>query len=248
MKRKRWTALLVAGLAIVVSALAVVLRRPREAPTETKGVSLDFMADYFGLMDRFLGIPFRQLTLRMAGIKEGDGVLDVGCGTGTLTLMEKDKVGYFGKVAGVDIGTRLIAKAQRRASDRHLDVDFRVASIDELPFPDGTFDVATSSGMTHHLPPDVKRAGFAEVYRALKPDGRYLIVDFSPSTGLWGKAKLAVYRQLAKLFEEVRYSIEVTEGKLPELLQQAGFADVEKLGTYRVGGFVPITFILARKK
>ncbi len=248
MKRSRWIALLVAGLAVLVSVLAVVLKRPRQIPAETKGVSLDFMAEFFGLMDRFMGIPFRQLTLRMAGIKAGDNVLDIGCGTGTLTLMEKKRVGQSGKVAGVDIGPRLIAKARRRAAKQRLDMDFRVASIDDMPFPSDSFDIATSSGMVHHLPTEVKQSGFKEVYRVLKPGGRYLIVDFSPATGLWGKIKLAILRLLGNVFEEARYSLDLMERKLPGMLEQAGFVEIEKMGSYRLAGLFPMAFILARKK
>lgn len=247
MKRLKWTGLLVAGLVTLVSALAVVLKRSRPVTAEKKGVSLDYMADIYGLMDRAIGLPFRHLTISLAAIEPGDRVLDIGCATGTLAIMEKEKAGPEGRVAAVDIGLRLIAKAKRRAAERRLDVDFQVGSIDAMPFPDDFFDVATSSGMVHHLPDEVKLAGFKEVHRVLKPGGRYLIVGFSPATGIAGRTKLAIVRWLAGAFEEVRYSLALLEGRLPRTLEEAGFEEVEELGSYRLAGVFPMTFVLARK-
>ena len=110
----------------------------------------------------------RRRTVELAAIREGEDVLDVGCGTGTLTLAAKRQAGA-GEVGGIDASPEMIGVARRKAAKRGVDVDFRVALIEQLPFPDGTFDLVLSSLMLHHLPDELKREGFAEICRVLKP-------------------------------------------------------------------------------
>jgi ubiquinone/menaquinone biosynthesis C-methylase UbiE len=52
--------------------------------------------------------------------------------------------------------------------------------IEDIPFPDGRFDVVVSSLMLHHLPKDLKQQGIAEISRVLKPGGRFVAVDIDP--------------------------------------------------------------------
>ena len=57
------------------------------------------------------------------------------------------------------------------------EIDFRVASVDELPYPDSSFDVVTSTMTFHHLPVPVKERGLREIHRVLKPQGRFFLCD-----------------------------------------------------------------------
>src|SRR5512138_3596477 len=92
----------------------------------------------------------REMTVEHALIKPGDSVLDVGCGTGAVTLIAKARA-KDGKVYGIDPAPEMIAVAQRKASRKGLDIDFRVGVIETLPLPDASIDVVTSSLMMHHL-------------------------------------------------------------------------------------------------
>jgi ubiquinone/menaquinone biosynthesis C-methylase UbiE len=119
--------------------------------------------------------------INLARLKPGETVLDVGCGTGTLAIVAKGRVGRTGKVHGIDASPEMIARARKKTEKAGLAVDFRKASIEALPFQDRQVDVVLSTLMLHHLPRQVRENGLYEIRRVLKPGGRVLIVDFGQS-------------------------------------------------------------------
>jgi ubiquinone/menaquinone biosynthesis C-methylase UbiE len=121
----------------------------------------------------------RRETIAAAKISAGNKVLDVGCGTGTLVIAAAKKAKADGEVHGIDASPEMIELARRKAAKHHASATFQVAPIEALPFPDDTFDVVLSTFMLHHLPDDVKMAGFAQIGRVLKPGGHLLAVDFA---------------------------------------------------------------------
>src|SRR6266699_3927910 len=84
---------------------------------------------------------FRQRIADLARLQPGEGVLDVGCGTGTLALVARQRVGETGRVSGIDPSPQMIARARRKAARRGLSLDFQVGVIEQLAFPDQSFDV-----------------------------------------------------------------------------------------------------------
>jgi len=132
----------------------------------------------------------RRKSIEAAQIKPGERILDVGCGTGDLTLLAKQRTGSTGQVYGIDGAPEMIDVARGKAARARSEVDFRVAVIEQLPFPDGSFDVVLSSLMMHHLPDDLKPQALAEVRRVVKPGGRLLIVDFKGQLETQGVVKL----------------------------------------------------------
>ncbi len=140
-------------------------------------------AKYYDLIVQIMALGqagrLRRKSIEQAQIKPGERVLDVGCGTGDLTLLAKKFTGPTGQVAGLDAAPEMIEVARGKARRGQSDVDFRVGVIERLPFPADSFDVVLSSLMLHHLPDDLKPQALAEVRRVVKPGGRLLIVDFS---------------------------------------------------------------------
>src|SRR5688500_11982173 len=75
-----------------------------------------------------------------AGVKAGDRVLDVACGTGALTLAVDDRVGPGGSVVGLDVNPEMLAVARRKPAR----IEWIEAPAEALPLPDHSFDAVVS--------------------------------------------------------------------------------------------------------
>lgn len=126
----------------------------------------------------------RQKIADLIHYQPGEKVLDVGCGTGSLALVAKERVGKAGSVHGIDPAPRQIARARSKAARRDLAVDFHLGVIEKLPFPDQTFDVVQSTFAIDHVPDDLQRQGLKEIARVLKPGGRLFILITGSVQGL----------------------------------------------------------------
>ena len=180
------------------------------------------------------GRELRQRTATLARLQPGDQVLDVGCGTGTLALEIKRRVGSAGRVVGIDPGTEQIARA--KAARRDLPIAFQIGVIEQLAFPNQTFDVVLSTLMMHHLPASLKAQGLAEIARVLKPGGRLIIADFTRKQERTG---------LAMRFHAGGSS----PHELAALVAGAGFAEVdtEEMRPPRFSAFPGAGFVTAYK-
>ena len=151
---------------------------------ETEGHVLHGSAGFY---DKLVGLislgrekRIRSATLDLIDIQAGTRILDVGCGTGNLTIAAKRRQGEEGFVAGIDPSSNMVDQAKRKAVKAGVEVDFKVGVVEKIEYPDEHFDFVLSSLMMHHLPDDLKIEAMMEVQRALKPGGVFLIVDFDP--------------------------------------------------------------------
>jgi len=211
-----------------------------ETPAQTEGRMIRWASFYDGFANLVtLGHirRLRTLTIDQALLKPGEKVLDVGCGTGGVTIPAKQRVGKTGEAAGIDPSPEMIAVARKKASRAKLEIDFRVGVIESLPYPDATFDAVTPSLMMHHLPEHLQVKGLAEIKRVLKPGGRLLIADMTRASN---SMHAGVFALLTKPHgHDTEFGIE----DLPKLLEAAGFEGINQANER----FLTIGFVRATK-
>ncbi|MFL6733423.1 MAG: class I SAM-dependent methyltransferase [Sphingomicrobium sp.] len=175
---------------------------------------------------------YRDRVLQLVGLADGQAVLDVGCGTGTLAISARRIAGFSGCVAAIDASPEMIARAKTKAMNAGAAIDFRQGTAQELPFADASFDVVLSTTVIHCLPETLRAASFEEMARVLKPGGRLLLIDFGGSAeskhSLFGH--LHAHRQFDLLSEISR-------------VEGAGFIEIASGPT----GFSDLHYILATK-
>jgi len=118
-----------------------------ESPAQTEGRLIHWASFYDGLANITTfgqASRLRRMTVDQALLQPGENVLDVGCGTGGVTIPAKLRVGINGGAPGIDPAPEMLAIARRKAKRVGIEIDFRIGVIESLPFPDGTFDVVTS--------------------------------------------------------------------------------------------------------
>ncbi|MEP6462035.1 MAG: class I SAM-dependent methyltransferase, partial [Frankiaceae bacterium] len=164
------------------------MNRPYTPPLAYSALTpfYDVTLELFGF-----GATFKNGVARLADVGDQETVLDLGCGTGTLlrALTAQQPNACY---TGLDPDLRALAAASRRLRAETGQVTLIHGYTQHLPMTDHSFDVVLSTLIFHHLPDGVKRQTIGEVHRVLRPDGRFLLVDF-------GKPQTAASRALLRL-------------------------------------------------
>ena len=162
-----------------------VLERYYDSP-ETRQDAVDQMFDESaGYYDRVIaamsfgsGTWYRQDALRRAGVTAGSAVLDVGAGTGAVTLPAQQLSGPSGTVVALDPSTGMLSCGVARGIQRAVR-----GFGEQIPFPDESFDFVTMGYALRHVS-DLTET-FREYRRVLKPGGRVLLLEISrPEPGI----------------------------------------------------------------
>ncbi len=160
---------------------------------------------------------FRRALIEQARFAAGQRVLDLGCGTGTLTVLIK-QAEPRAVVIGLDGDAEILKLAQRKAARARVALDWNLGFAFKLPYRAQAFDRVALSLVLHHLTTENKARALAEIFRALKPGGELHVVDF----GAPDRASARVISRWARRLEE---TADLIDGKLPAMLQRAGFAE-----------------------
>ncbi len=153
-----------------------------ELPLTTWGAG-----EYAQMAERLAGVARRVVDA--AGVRAGDRVLDVACGTGNAALLAASR---GASVVGVDFEPRLLALARGRAADAGAEVEWLQGDVAALPVPDDAFDVVLSVfGVMYGS----DQAGAArELHRACAPQGRLVLAAWTPGSFMPAMGgKLATY-------------------------------------------------------
>lgn len=172
---------------------------------------LDSLLPTYDLTSRLLGMKRVHDTLiAQAGLAECHRILEIGCGTGNLTIRAKRAHPHL-EVVGCDPDPRALDRARRKADGIRFDTGY----AERLPYADGEFDRVLSSMMLHHIRDDAKSAAAGEVFRVLRPGGRLHLVDIGGDTtdpGLLGRLIRRSHHAAGNLGDAI-----------PRLLTAAGF-------------------------
>jgi len=169
----------------------------------------------------FLGFDrARQELISEANIAPGQHILDIGCGTGTLaTLLKRRYAGV--EVAGLDPDPKALRRARSKVRRAAVSVQFDQGFADKLPYKEESFDRVLSSFMFHHLEGQDREKTLQEVWRVLKPNGSFHLLDFVSDHGSHG-----FLHRLVHSHAELKAN---TDERILQLMTVAGFTKAEKV-------------------
>jgi len=180
---------------------------------------LDGLTPYYDAFARLVN-PFRHRLLDLADIQPGQRVLDLGCGTGLLTIMIKQAV-PGSNVTGLDGDAEVLRIARNHSLSADIHWDHALAF--DMPYQKESFDVIVSSFVTHHLTGPDKARTFKEVHRVLGPNGSFFILDFGPPFNTFTRIQASVMKR----FE---FTADNFEGRILPMLRETGFQSVSGAG------------------
>jgi len=179
----------------------------------------------------------RQRGIELAGIQDGEWILDVAAGTGMI-LTEVVLRNPNGKTAAIDISEGILQRARAKLKDTRAQVELKQGSAFEIPFPAGTFDLLINGYMFDLMPQVSFPQILAEFKRVLKTEGRLVLINMTEGER-WGSHFYEwLYHQSPALMGGCRGV------KLTGPLEQAGYQVLTR--EYRQQLIFPSEVILAK--
>ncbi|WP_373533983.1 class I SAM-dependent methyltransferase [Microcoleus sp.] len=145
-------------------------------------------------------------------------IIDLGCGTGSTTLMLKQAFPEA-EVVGLDLSPYMLVVAEMKAQKAGLNIQWLHGNAESVGFADSSFDLVAASLLFHETPPAVSRAILRESFRLLKVGGQVAILDGNQKT-------LRQTEWLTDIFEEP-YIKSYAAGSIDAWAGAAGFAAVQ---------------------
>lgn len=183
---------------------------------------------YDMVMDKMMReTTFKQALVRQARVASGHRVLDLGCGTATLTLLIK-QAQPEAEVTGLDGDPKALQIARAKVAKSGLPIALDEGMAFNLPYSDNSFDRVFSGLLFHHLTREDKKRTLKEVYRVLVPGGELHVAD-------WGRASNVLLRLaffLVQLLDGFKTTTDNVNGLLPDFFSKAGLEDVQQTAHY----------------
>lgn len=169
---------------------------------------------------------WRRLIIDEIATVDPQVVLDVGCGTGTLTIAAAKEL-QDARVVGLDGDRKVLDLARRKDGSER--VEWVEGLADELPFGDGEVDALVTTLVFHHLPLGIKRAALTEAMRVLRPGGRLVVGDWGrPQDPVMSVAFLAL-----QCLDGFANTGDNRRGLVPQLITETGFERLRVLRRLR---------------
>ena len=186
----------------------------------------DHFLRFYDPLTRLLGAErVRARLLDAANVAPGERVLDLGCGTGELSLALKRRQ-PAAQVIGLDPDPKALARAGQKGRAAGCEIEWTQGYAGRAPFPAHSFDRVVSSLVIHHLTSEQKREAFADVRRLLRAGGEFHMLDFGPPRGGLERGLTAVFHRDERIGDNL-------SGRLPGWLREAGFDDVREVASQR---------------
>ncbi len=170
---------------------------------------------------------FKRALLAQADIQNGQTILDLACGTGTLSIGIKRRFPES-KVYGFDVDEEILFMAREKSASRKVEILYEQGYSDDLPFQDGHFDRVFSTLFFHHLNHERKIETLREIRRVLKSDGEFHLADY----GLPRDKKQFVLSKFVRAIDGNETTEDNLRGRLGLLMEENGF-HVERTGYFK---------------
>ena len=201
----------------------------KKSNTYISALSHDWLTPLYDLLMRWT-MPestFKRRLIEQTRINSGHRVLDLGCGTATLTLLIK-RTHPEATVVGLDADPKILRIAKNKATQAGLEITLDQGMSFDLPYPEASFDRVVSSLVFHHLNRDSKVATLNEAHRVLRSGGELHIADF-------GKAQNGLMRFASfpwRLVGGFKTTADNVNGLMPQLMRSNGFVEVHESARY----------------
>ena len=171
---------------------------------------------------------FKLALVEQADLHENQTILDLGCGTGTLSIGIKRRFPKI-QIYAVDGDAKILQIAEEKAKKYESMITFRESYSDALPFSEGVFDHAFSTLLFHHLTLETKVKTLKELLRVMKSGGSLNIADYGKPANISQKA----FSKVIKLVDGDETTKDNFAGRLKNLIEETGFTKVETTQEFR---------------
>lgn len=214
------------------------MKNKKEKISYIPAAKFHIFTKFYGILCSLFGLgeEYRRAVIEKLGMlgvpNKAFRVLDAGCGPGQIAVtLKKSKPKV--NICGIDADSEILSMAKEKSGK--LGIKFQQAYLQKLPYPDNYFDVVYSSLVFHHLKTKEKNEAILEIYRVLKPKGKFLLADFGKPKNLFPLGSW-----FSVIFEEGHDNY---KGNLPKMVSEAKFKSVKAIGEYKHN----ISFLLASK-
>jgi len=199
---------------------------PRAQRTYISAAGRDWLLPFYDPFVKLMGAEsaHRQL-IDQAHLQPGQRILEIGCGTGNVTILVKTLYPAI-EVVGLDPDPKALDRARRKADRQRVSVELDRGFSDELHYPDESYDRVLSAFMFHHLKRDEKKQSLLEIRRVLRPGGSLHLLDF-------GGAHDRSDGFLAHLLHRSEHVRDNSGDTILTLMREAGFADPTEVAQQR---------------
>lgn len=171
---------------------------------------------------------FKRDLIAQANLQNNHKVLDLACGTGTLSIGIKRRFPNV-KIFAIDADEKILQKARQKSLERGIEINFQQGFSYKLPFKNDEFDRIFSTLSFHHLNQDGKIKTIKEILRVLKQDGEFHLADY----GLPLNKSQRFLSNIIKVIDGNETTLDNLNGKLENLLMSNGFNFVERIDHYK---------------